>query len=105
MKGWFSSNFCINNSFTPLESTRLKSLSDSSILIHSSRLPALRQRTSRSPLQNLILSRRRAQVSVQLTSDQLQRLAKIPICSGKSVEFSHLSGNLDWVEETLTAMG
>ncbi|MQL75960.1 hypothetical protein Taro_008349 [Colocasia esculenta] len=47
----------------------------------------------------------RAQVSVQLTSDQLQRLAKIPICSGKSVEFSHLSGNLAWVEETLTAMG
>ncbi|MQM14317.1 hypothetical protein Taro_047247, partial [Colocasia esculenta] len=47
----------------------------------------------------------RAQVFVQLTSDQLQRLAKIPICSGKSVEFSHLSGNLAWVEETLTAMG
>ncbi|MQM15237.1 hypothetical protein Taro_048179, partial [Colocasia esculenta] len=47
----------------------------------------------------------RAQVSIQLTSDQLQRLAKIPICSGKSVEFSHLSGNLAWVEETLTAMG
>ncbi|MQM04640.1 hypothetical protein Taro_037443, partial [Colocasia esculenta] len=47
----------------------------------------------------------RAQVSVQLTSDQLQRLAKIPICSGKSVEFSHLSGNLAWVNETLTAMG
>ncbi|MQL90941.1 hypothetical protein Taro_023542, partial [Colocasia esculenta] len=47
----------------------------------------------------------RAQVSVQLTSDQLQRLAKIPIHSGKSVEFSHLSGNLAWVEETLTAMG
>ncbi|MQM13137.1 hypothetical protein Taro_046060, partial [Colocasia esculenta] len=47
----------------------------------------------------------RAQVSVQLTSDQLQRLAKIPIFSGKSVEFSHLSGNLAWVEETLTAMG
>ncbi|MQM02787.1 hypothetical protein Taro_035557 [Colocasia esculenta] len=45
----------------------------------------------------------RAQVSVQLTSDQLQRLAKIPICSGKSVEFSHLSGNLAWVEETLTS--
>ncbi|MQL71982.1 hypothetical protein Taro_004330, partial [Colocasia esculenta] len=47
----------------------------------------------------------RAQVSVQLTSDQLQRLAKIPICSGKSVEFSQLSGNLAWVEETLTTMG
>ncbi|MQL98912.1 hypothetical protein Taro_031628 [Colocasia esculenta] len=47
----------------------------------------------------------RAQVSVQLTSDQLQRLAKNPICSGKSVEFSHLSGNLAWVEETLTTMG
>ncbi|MQL88047.1 hypothetical protein Taro_020603 [Colocasia esculenta] len=47
----------------------------------------------------------RAQVSLQLTSHQLQRLAKIPICSGKSVEFSHLSGNLAWVEETLTAMG
>ncbi|MQL96991.1 hypothetical protein Taro_029678, partial [Colocasia esculenta] len=47
----------------------------------------------------------RAHVSIQLTSDQLQRLAKIPICSGKSVEFSHLSGNLAWVEETLTAMG
>ncbi|MQM04798.1 hypothetical protein Taro_037602, partial [Colocasia esculenta] len=44
----------------------------------------------------------RAHVSVQLTSDQLQRLAKIPICSGKSIEFSHLSGNLAWVEETLT---
>ncbi|MQL90427.1 hypothetical protein Taro_023020 [Colocasia esculenta] len=47
----------------------------------------------------------RAHVSIQLTSDQLQRLAKIPICSGKSVEFSHLSGNLAWVEESLTAMG
>ncbi|MQL85074.1 hypothetical protein Taro_017586 [Colocasia esculenta] len=105
MKGRFSSNFYINNSFTPLESTRLKSLFDSSVLIRSSHLPALRRRTSRSPLRNLILSRRRAQVSVQLTSDQLQRLAKIPICSGKSVEFSHLSGNLAWVEETLTAMG
>ncbi|MQL85538.1 hypothetical protein Taro_018058 [Colocasia esculenta] len=105
MKGRFSSNFYINNSFTPIESTRLKSLFDSSVLIRSSRLPALRRRTFRSPLRNLILSRRRAQVSVQLTSDQLQRLAKIPICSGKSVEFSHLSGNLAWVEETLTAMG
>ncbi|MQM14399.1 hypothetical protein Taro_047330 [Colocasia esculenta] len=105
MKGRVSSNFYINNSFTPLESTRLKSLFDSSVLIRSSHLPTLRRRTSRSPLRNLILSRRRAQVSVQLTSDQLQRLAKIPICSGKSVEFSHLSGNLAWVEETLTAMG
>ncbi|MQM13219.1 hypothetical protein Taro_046144 [Colocasia esculenta] len=47
----------------------------------------------------------RAQVSLQLTSDQLQRLAKIRISSGKSIEFSHLSGNLAWVEETLTAMG
>ncbi|MQM00195.1 hypothetical protein Taro_032925, partial [Colocasia esculenta] len=47
----------------------------------------------------------RAQVSFQLTSNQLQRLAKVPICSGKSVEFSHLSGNLAWVEETLTTMG
>ncbi|MQM07172.1 hypothetical protein Taro_040011 [Colocasia esculenta] len=59
MKGRFSSNFYINNSFTPLESIRLKSLFDSSILIRSSRLPALRRRTSKSPLQNLILSRRR----------------------------------------------
>ncbi|MQM19670.1 hypothetical protein Taro_052678 [Colocasia esculenta] len=59
MKGRFSSNFYINNSFTPLESTHLKSLFDSSVLIRSSRLPALRRRTSRSPLRNLILSRRR----------------------------------------------
>ncbi|MQL73461.1 hypothetical protein Taro_005801 [Colocasia esculenta] len=60
MKGRFSSNFYINNSFTPLESTHLKSLFDSSVLIRSSRLPALRRRTSRSPLRNLILSRRSA---------------------------------------------
>ncbi|MQM03072.1 hypothetical protein Taro_035843 [Colocasia esculenta] len=43
--------------------------------------------------------------SVQLTPDQLQRLAKIPICLGKAVEFSHLTRSLSWVEETLSAMG
>ncbi|MQM14999.1 hypothetical protein Taro_047932 [Colocasia esculenta] len=85
--------------------TYMKSFFDYSVVFCSSRLPALRRRTSRSPMQNLILSRRRAQDSVQLSVDQLQRLAKIPICSGKSVEFSHLNGSLSWVEETLTAMG
>ncbi|MQL84005.1 hypothetical protein Taro_016515 [Colocasia esculenta] len=41
----------------------------------------------------------RSQDSVQLSADQLQRLAKIPICSGKSVEFSHLNGSLSWVDD------
>ncbi|MQM05812.1 hypothetical protein Taro_038629 [Colocasia esculenta] len=36
----------------------MKSFFDYSVVFCSSRLPALRQRTSRSPLQNLILSRR-----------------------------------------------
>ncbi|MQM23809.1 hypothetical protein Taro_056879 [Colocasia esculenta] len=40
-------------------STYMKSFFDYSVVFCSSRLPALRRRTSRSPLQNLILSRRR----------------------------------------------
>ncbi|MQL94543.1 hypothetical protein Taro_027205 [Colocasia esculenta] len=46
MRGQFSS------------STYMKSFFDYSVIFCSSRLPALRRRTSRSPLQNLILSRR-----------------------------------------------
>ncbi|MQL90944.1 hypothetical protein Taro_023545, partial [Colocasia esculenta] len=47
----------------------------------------------------------RALEIAQLTPEQLQRLAKIPICLGKVVDFSHLSGNLSWVEDTLNDMG
>ncbi|MQL86511.1 hypothetical protein Taro_019044 [Colocasia esculenta] len=47
----------------------------------------------------------RAPESTQMTPEQLHRHAKIPICPGKVVDFSHLSGNLSWVENNLDAMG
>ncbi|MQL98923.1 hypothetical protein Taro_031638 [Colocasia esculenta] len=52
-----------------------------------------------------ILLEERAPESSQMTPDQLVRLAKIPICPGKVVDFSRLSGSLAWVEDTLNAMG
>ncbi|MQL93472.1 hypothetical protein Taro_026108 [Colocasia esculenta] len=82
---------------------RRHSSSPSSRLHYSSSPADVFKATSRTPF----FSEVRAPEEAQLTPEQLQRLAsaKISICPWKVVDFSHLSGSLSWVEETLEAMG